>query len=61
VQHSRSLAHVLRLNVMRDVDYTGQWSDPQDHSLHDANVVVGEAKIGGKGDDGHWRLAAWAL
>ena len=52
-----TLLYCLRKDAVGDVDYGGVGVDAEDDALHQPNVGIAEAKVGGKGDEraGHRR------
>ena len=56
----RPAQHVLRLDVVRDVDERRVGADAERDALHRARVVIARAEVGEQSDDrARHRLAAW--
>ena len=49
-QHERAGEHVLRRDAVRHVDHRHARRARRDHALHDADQGIGEAEVGGEGD-----------
>ena len=48
--HEGGFGHVVRRDVMADIDDRARGAMPSDHAFHDAHKVVGKPEIRGKSD-----------
>ena len=48
----RALEHVVRRDVVRDVDERHVGTDPEHHALHRPGVVIARAEVAQERDDG---------
>ena len=53
VDHVGCLAHILGRNVVTEIHQLGGRGEGQNDPFHDANVPIGQTKIGGQGDNSH--------
>ncbi len=63
-QHRAALCYLPGVDFVSDINNVRVAADAQDHALHGANVVIGGAKVGKKGDDGAFhnrRKLNWSL